>query len=280
MAYKQAMTCIHVKKNNLEEFMTRMFKSLGMAAIALCLCLGAVQAKAAGVDITVFAAASTTNALTEIGKLYEAGGGGKVTFSFASSSTLAKQIESGAPVDAFLSADTEWMKYLEEKKLLEPGSRVDPLGNRIVFIVPTASAVKTVTVSPKLDLLAILGKDGLLSVGDPAHVPVGKYAKAALEQLKLWPQVEKRIAPAKDVRAGLALVERGESPLGIVYATDAAISDKVRVAGMFPADSHPKIDYPVAAVKGAKGKAALEFIKFLGAPQAKTVWAKYGFEVK
>ena len=258
----------------------RISKSLGMATIALCLCLGAIQAKAAGTDLTVFAAASTTNALTEIAKAYEAEGRGKVTLSFASSSTLAKQIESGAPADAFLSADTEWMKYLEEKKLLEPGSRTELLGNRIVFIVPAASAVKALTVSPQLDLPAILGKDGLLSVGDPAHVPVGKYAKAALEQLKLWPQVEKRIAPAKDVRAGMALVERAESPLGIVYATDAAISDKVRVAGVFPADSHPKIDYPVAAVKGANSKAALEFIKFLSAPQAKTVWAKYGFEVK
>jgi molybdate transport system substrate-binding protein len=259
--------------------MARFLASLGIA-LAVFLCAGIFPAQTAAADLTVFAAASTTNALTEIAKLYEAGGKDKVALSFASSSTLAKQIENGAPADVFLSADTEWMKYLEEKTLLAPGSRVDLLGNRIVFIVPAASAVTTVTVSPKLDLLAILGKDGLLSVGDPAHVPVGKYAKAALEQLTLWPQVEKRIAPAKDVRAGLALVERGESPLGIVYATDAAISDKVRVAGMFPADSHPKIDYPVAAVKGANGKAALEFIKFLGAPQAKTVWAKYGFEVK
>ena len=258
----------------------RTFKSLAAAAAALCLCLGAVQSKAADADITVFAAASTTNALTEIAKLYEAGGGGKVTLSFASSSTLAKQIESGAPADAFLSADTEWMNYLDEKKLLEPGSRSDLLGNRIVFIVPAGSAVKELAVSPQLDLAAILGKDGMLSVGDPAHVPVGKYAKAALEQLKLWPQVEQKIAPAKDVRAGMALVERGESPLGIVYATDAAISEKVRVVGLFPADSHPKIEYPVAAMQGAKSKAALEFIKFLGAPQAKALWVKYGFEVK
>ena len=259
--------------------MTRMRRALGIV-VGVFLCLGVAQAKAAASDITVFGAASTTNALTAIAKSYEAGGHGKVALSFASSSTLAKQIENGAPADVFLSASVEWMEYLEGKKLLEAGSRSALLGNRIVFIVPASSAVRTLTVSPQLDLAAILGKDGLLSVGDPAHVPVGKYAKAALEHLKLWQQVEKRIAPAKDTRAGLALVERAESPLGIVYASDAVISDKVRVVGAFPVDSHPNIDYPVAAVKSANSSAALKFIKYLGAPQAKEVWAKFGFEVK
>jgi molybdate transport system substrate-binding protein len=204
-----------------------------------------------------------------------------VAHSFASSSTLAKQIEEGAPADVFLSADTQWMDYVAEKGLLADGSRADLLGNRIVFIVPAASEVKSIDVTPQLDLAALLGKDGMLAVGDPAHVPVGKYAQAALEQLKLWPQVEKRIAAAKDVRAGLTLVERGESPLGIVYATDAAITDKVRVVGLFPLDSHPSIVYPVGAIKTSKNSAAaLEFIKFLAAPKAKEIWAKYGFEVK
>ena len=258
--------------------MARRLKALGIA-LGVFLCIGVSQVKAAS-DITVFAAASTTNALTEIAKIYEAGGNGKVALSFASSSTLAKQIENGAPADAFLSADTQWMDYLDEKKLLAPGSRSDLLGNRIVFIVPTSSTAKPVTVSSQLDLAALLGKDGLLSVGDPAHVPVGKYAKAALEHLKLWPQVENTLAPAKDVRAGLTLVERAESPLGIVYATDAAISDKVRVIGVFPADSHPKIEYPVAATKKTNSAVAAAFIKFLSAPQAKEIWAKYGFEIK
>jgi molybdate transport system substrate-binding protein len=256
-----------------------MLKSLGIV-VGVLLCLGLAQARAAAPDITVFGAASTTNALTAIAKSYEAGGHGKVALAFASSSTLAKQIENGAPADVFLSANVEWMDYLEGKKLLEAGSRADLLGNRIVFIVPASSAVQTLTVSPQLDLVALLGKDGMLSVGDPAHVPVGKYAKAALEHLKLWPQVANKIAPAKDVRAGLALVERAESPLGIVYASDAVISDKVRVVGTFPTDSHPNIDYPVAAVKTANSSAALNFIKFLSAPQAKEVWAKFGFEVK
>jgi len=258
--------------------MFRMLKSLCLA-VGLFLCLGLSRAGAAD-GLTVFAAASTTNALTEIAGLYEAGGRGKVELSFASSSTLAKQIENGAPADVFLSANQEWMDYLEEKNLLEAGSRSDLLGNRIVFIVPSSSAVKDLTVSPQLDLAALLGPDGLLAVGDPAHVPVGQYAKAALENLKLWPQVENRIAPAKDVRAGMVLVERAESPLGIVYASDAAVSDKIRIAGVFPLDSHPNIDYPVAAVKSPDSKAALEFIKFLSDPKAKEIWAKFGFEVK
>ena len=259
--------------------MSSKIKSL-VVMVGLFICLGFIQTVVAATDITVFAAASTTNALTEIANIYEAAGNGKVLLSFASSSTLAKQIEQGAPADVFLSADTEWMNYLEEKNLLEPGSRSSLLSNRIVLIVPVSSTAQAVTVSPQLDLTALLGKDGLLSVGDPTHVPVGKYAKAALEHLKLWPQVENKIAPAKDVRAGLALVERAESPLGIVYATDAAISDKVRVIGTFPANSHPKIDYPVAAVKNSKNNAALAFIKFLNTPQAKEIWAKYGFEVQ
>ncbi|MDR0477073.1 MAG: molybdate ABC transporter substrate-binding protein [Desulfobulbaceae bacterium] len=258
--------------------MVSIIKSIGIV-VGLFICFGFVQT-AAATDITVFAAASTTNALTEIANIYETRGNGRVALSFASSSTLAKQIENGAPADVFLSADAEWMNYLEEKKLLESGSRSGLLGNRLVLIVPASSSVQAVTVSPQLDLVALLGKDGLLSVGDPAHVPVGKYAKAALEYLKLWSQVAGKIAPAKDVRTGLTFVERAESPLGIVYATDAAISDRVRVVEVFPADSHPKIDYPVAAVKGAKSKAALAFIKFLSTPPAKEIWAKYGFAVQ
>ncbi len=259
--------------------MIHKLRVLGLVA-AFLMCFKALPAKAADGGITVFAAASTTNALTEISKIYEGEGKGKVALSFASSSTLAKQIENGAPADIFLSANSEWMNYLEKKNLLQPDSRADLLGNRIVFIVPKASSVKSLTVSPKLDLAALLGKDGRLAVGDPAHVPVGTYAKAALQKLNLWGQVENRIAPAKDVRAGLALVERAESPLGIVYASDAAISDKVRIVGTFPLDSHPNIDYPVAAVKTAKSAAALNFIKFMSAPAAKKIWAKYGFEVK
>jgi molybdate transport system substrate-binding protein len=256
--------------------MIRLFKTFGLAAFMF---LSACQATTASEDIIVFAAASTTNALTEIAGLYETEGLGRAALSFASSSTLARQIENGAPADVFLSANSEWMDYLEEKELLEAGSRSNLLGNRIVFVVPAGSPVKTLTVSPRLDLAALLGSDGLLAVGDPVHVPVGQYARAALEHLKLWPQVENRIAPAKDVRAGLVLVERAEAPLGIVYASDAAVSDKVRIAGVFPSDSHPDIDYPVAAIKSPGSEAALKFIEFLSSAQAREVWAKYGFEI-
>lgn len=259
--------------------MLRVLGSLGLAA-ALFTCPSGVQAAEANAGLTVFAAASTTNALTEIAKHYEAEGNGRVALSFASSSTLAKQIENGAPADVFLSANAQWMDYLEEKKLIAAGSRSNLLGNRIVFIVPASSHIQSVTVSPRLDLAGLLGKDGLLSVGDPAHVPVGIYAKAALERLDLWRQVEGRIAPAKDVRAGLTAVERAESPLGVVYASDVAASSKVRIAGMFPADSRSDVGYPAAATVTPNHKAALKFIAFMSGPQAKEIWKKYGFEVK
>lgn len=240
----------------------------------------AAQARAAEPEVLVFAAASTTNALTEIAALYTAGGKGKVSLSFGSSSTLAKQIESGAPADIFLSANADWMNYLEEKNLLEKGSRADLLGNRIVLIVPVASPAKPVEIVHGFDLAALLGKDGLLAVGDPAHVPVGTYAKEALQKLGIWDQVANRLAPAKDVRAGLALVERGEAPLGIVYASDAVITDKVRVIGMLPETSHPKIDYPVAIMAKGKRDAARPFVAFLSTPEARTIWKKYGFELR
>ena len=231
-------------------------------------------------EITFFAAASATNALTEIATLYETQGKGKVVLSFASSSTLAKQIDSGAPVQLFLSANQEWMDFLTKNDRLEPGTRADILGNRLVVIVPADSSIKDITIAPGLDIAALLGADNLLAVADPAHVPVGMYAKSALEKLGLWSQVEGRIAPAKDVRAGMALVERKESPLGIVYGSDAVVSDKIRVVGTFPADSHPAIDYPVAVMKGQNSPATQAFLKFIVAPDAKAIWAKYGFEVK
>ncbi len=237
------------------------------------------KAVAAEKEVTVFAAASTTNALGEVGELFSAKGLGSVKTSFASSSTLAKQIESGAPADVFLSADEKWMDYLDEKNAIYKATRFDFLGNRIVLIVPADSAVQTVEVKSGMDLAGLLGEDGRLSIGDPEHVPVGTYGKKAMEQLGIWGQVENRLAPMKDVRAALVLVERAEAPLGLVYATDAAISDKVRVAGTFPVDSHPPIVYPVAAVAGGNATAAAAFLDFLKTPEAKKIFEKYGFEV-
>jgi molybdate transport system substrate-binding protein len=230
--------------------------------------------------VVVFAAASTTNAVTEIGKLYADRHLGRVTPSFASSSTLAKQIESGAPADVYLSANKKWMDFLEARNLIDKESRVDLLGNRIVLIAPAGSTLKSVDVAPGFALATFLGRDGRLSMGNPEHVPAGIYGKQALENLGVWNQVKDRLAPMKDVRAALVLVERAEAPLGVVYATDAAITKKVRVVGTFPADSHPPIVYPVAAVAGGRSEAAKRFIDFLRSPESRAVFEKYGFAVR
>lgn len=228
--------------------------------------------------VTVFAAASTTNAVTEIGRLFEKGKTGKFRSSFASSSTLAKQIEQGAPADVYISADIKWMDYLETKKMIAPGTRFNLLSNRIVLIAPKDSSINHIDIRPGLDLVKLLG-DGRLSMGDPDHVPAGIYGMKAFEKLGIWSSIENRVARTRDVRAALALVERGETPLGQVYATDAAISDKVKVVGIFPQDSHPPIVYPVAIVAGRKSEAAEQFIEFLKGPEAKAIFEKYGFTV-
>ncbi len=229
-------------------------------------------------SMTVFAAASTTNAITDIAKLFEGKKGVKVKHSFASSSTLAKQIDQGAPADVFLSANPKWMNYLAKKKMIDTASRFDLLGNRIVLITPLNSDVK-VSIGPKFNLAKLLG-DGKLAMGDPDHVPAGIYGKQALEKLEVWKSVEAKVARAKDVRAALALVERGEAPFGVVYATDAAISKKVKVVGQFPEDSHPPIVYPVALVKDKGTPEAKAFLKFLTSPEAEKIFKKYGFSIR
>jgi molybdate transport system substrate-binding protein len=229
-------------------------------------------------SITVFAAASTTNAITDIAKLFQEKTKVQVKHSFASSSTLARQIAQGAPADVYLSANPKWMNYLAEKKAIEPESRFDLLGNRIVLIAPKDSTL-SVTITPGLDLAALLGNEKI-AMGDPAHVPAGMYAKAALEKLGMWKNVAAKVARSKDVRAALALVARGEAPLGIVYATDAAISQKVKVVAVFPENSHPKIVYPVALVKGKGTREAKSFLKFLTSAEATEVFRKYGFTVR
>jgi len=242
--------------------------------------LAAGNGTAAEGNVVVFAAASTTNAITEIGDLFAVRGLGHITTSFASSSTLAKQIARGAPVDVYLSANKKWMDFLKEKGAIEKASRFDLLGNRIVLIAPLQSLIQTIDIKKGLDLAALLGSDGRLSMGDPNHVPAGMYGKQAMEGLGLWDQIKDRLAPMKDVRAALVLVERAEAPLGQVYATDAAISKKVRIVGTFPMESHPPIVYPVAAVAGGKTDAAVTFLDFLKAPEARAVFKKYGFEVR
>lgn len=250
-----------------------------LAVTTLVAGLFAVQPAVAS-EVVVFAAASTTNAITDIGELYAAQKLGIVKTSFASSSTLAKQIASGAPADVYLSANKKWMDFLAGKNAIVAATRFDLLGNSIVLIAPQDSPLKAVKITAGMDLAALLGKDGRLSMGDPDHVPAGMYGKKAMENLGFWPQVKDRIAPMKDVRAALVLVERGEAPLGEVYATDAAISKKVRVVGVFPADSHPPIVYPVAAVAGGNAAAAKAFMDFLKSSEAIGVFEKYGFNVR
>jgi molybdate transport system substrate-binding protein len=226
--------------------------------------------------ITVFAAASLTDALNAAGKAYEARTGAHVVFSFAASSVLAKQIESSAGADLYLSADEDWMNDLEKHGLLEPGTRRDLLGNHLVLIAPSGLKI-AVRIAPKFDLAGALGSSRL-AVADPASVPAGKYAKAALTNLNVWDGVSGKLAVAENVRAALAYVARGETTLGIVYNTDAEIEPRVHVVGTFPDGSHAPIVYPEALIKGARPGAA-GFEKFLSGPEAAAIFKKYGFVV-
>ena len=228
--------------------------------------------------VNLFAAASTTNALTEISQIYLTKHQTKIIPSFASSSTLAKQIQQGAPADVYVSANPKWMDFLEKNNMIQPGTRIDLLSNRIVLITPQASSL-TLKVAPGFDLSGVLGSEKL-AMGDPAHVPAGIYGKQALESLGVWKDVEAKVARAKDVRAALVLVEREEAPLGIVYATDAAISKKVKVIDLFPESSHPPIIYPAALVAERATPQAADFLKFLQSSDAKEIFEKYGFSVR
>ena len=245
-------------------------------ALSLLLLVPFSSARAGALDVTMFAAASTTDALGEIARAHEAEGHGRIVISFAASSTLAKQIENGAPADLYLSADEVWMDYLDSRRLIVPASRIDYLGNKLVLIAPRDSTL-ALTISPGFPLAASLG-DGRLAMGDPDHVPAGIYGKAALEKLGVWQQVASRLARAEDVRGALAYVERGEAAAGIVYASDAARAE-VRVVATFPPDTHPPIRYPMALVAGRDTPAARAFYDYLRGPAARAVFERYGFTV-
>src|SRR5262249_25328682 len=221
-------------------------------------------------SLTVFAAASLKNALDDVDAAFAKATGVKVTASYAASSTLAKQIEQGAPADVFASADLDWMDYAHEKKLINDATRINLLGNRLVLIAPKDSRLADVTIGPGFDLAALAG-DGRIVTGDVRAVPVGRYAKAALEKLGAWAKVEPKMAMAESVRAALALVARGEAPLGIVYETDAKVEPAVKVVGAFPEDSHPPIIYPVAATTSAKPETS-DYLAFLRSQAAKTIF--------
>jgi len=226
-------------------------------------------------SLTVFAAASMKNALDDIDAAYTAKTGVKIVASYAPSSALAKQIEQGAPADIFVSADTDWMDYATARKNINEPTRVNLLGNSIVLIAPKDSTIDNVSIGPGFDLAKLAGS-GKIATGDVKAVPVGKYAKAALEKLGAWQTAEAKFAMAESVRAALTLVARGEASLGIVYATDARVEPGVRIVGTFPADSHPAIIYPVAATTTARAEAG-GYLAFLRSSAAKTILEKYGF---
>jgi molybdate transport system substrate-binding protein len=229
--------------------------------------------------LTVFAAASLTDALRALGQEWVARGNPAPRLSFAASSALARQIEQGAGADLFLSADEPWMDYLQQRNLIVNDSRVSPIGNALVLITP-ADQRRTVTLARDTDLAALLGPQGRLATGDPAHVPVGRYAQAALTWMGQWQALSPRIARADNVRTALLLVERGEAPFGIVYATDVAASRGVAVAATFPAESHPPITYPFAITRRADANAqARAFHAFLAGPEALPTWQRFGFSL-
>ena len=225
--------------------------------------------------ITVFAAASMKNALDDINAAFLKVSGIKVVASYAASSALAKQLEQGAPADVFASADLEWMDYSAQKKTIKDDTRVNLLGNRLVLIAPKDSKIDAIAIAQGFDLARLVG-DGRIATGEVSSVPVGKYAKSALEKLGIWASVEKKFAMADNVRAALTLVARGEAALGIVYETDAKVEPGVKIVGAFPADSHPAIVYPVAATVTAKPDATA-YLAFLRSGAAKAVFVTYGF---
>jgi molybdate transport system substrate-binding protein len=247
-----------------------------LIAVALLLlpCLAHAQS-----GPTVFAAASLTDALKDVAAAWDKQGHLAPVYSFGASSTLARQIEQGAPATLFASADEQWMDYLAKRNLIVADTRKDLLSNKLVLIVP-ASHPQHVTIGPNFDLAALLGVNGKLTTGDPAHVPVGLYAKQALTKLGVWGVAEAHMAAAADVRGALLLVERGEAAAGIVYATDAAVSKGVVVAGTFPDDSHDPITYPFAIVKANDTPAARALLTFLEGPEAREVFAKRGFSAE
>jgi molybdate transport system substrate-binding protein len=253
-------------------------RGLLLALILGFLAVPFLSAAAQAADVTVFAAASLKNALDDAGRRYEAKTGDKVIVSYAASSALAKQIENGAPADIFFSADLDWMDYLEQNKLIDTASRHTLLGNTLVLIAPKDSTASLV-IEKNFPLLQALGADGKLAMASVDTVPAGKYGKAALTHLGVWEAVSPRVAQAENVRAALALVAKGEAPLGIVYGTDAKSEQAVRVVGTFPEDSHPKILYPVALTASAKPEAR-KFLEFLLSPEAAPSFEAQGFSIE
>jgi molybdate transport system substrate-binding protein len=248
---------------------------LVLAASATLFLAGSGSAPAQEPPVTVFAAASLKNAIDDVNAAFTKATGLKATASYAATSALARQIENGAPADVFASADLDWMDYAAQKKLVRDDTRVNLLGNRLVLIAPKDSALGPLTIGPGFDLAALAGA-GRIVTGDVRAVPVGKYARAALEALGAWSAAEKKFAMVENVRAALVLVGRGEAALGIVYETDARVEPNVKVIGRFPENAHPPIVYPVALTAQARPYGT-RYLNFLRSQAAKTIFEAYGF---
>jgi molybdate transport system substrate-binding protein len=255
-------------------FRTLLATRLLPGLLALGLVLPALPAPAQ--TLTVFAAASLKDAIEAIVRGYTADAGTRVVSSFAASSALARQIERGAPADVFISADHEWMDYLAKRNKIDGGSRSVLAGNRLVLISPASSPLNIALV-PGFPLAATLGA-GRLAIGDPEHVPAGRYARAALAHLGVWDSVRSKLAAADNVRAALNFVARGEAPLGIVYQTDAAVDARVRIVGVFPPGSHAPIEYPMAVVvRNQRPEPVRRLLAHLRSAESAAILARHGF---
>lgn len=240
----------------------------------LLLALGAI-APAGAAEVLLFAAASLKPALEEISQLPEAKAIAEIKASYAASSALARQIDAGAPADLFISADLEWMDWLAARDKVATATRFDLAGNELVLVAPKDSTLK-LQLNAKAELRRALG-EGRIALAEPGSVPAGKYAKAGLEKLGLWTQVQDRYVATENVRAALALAARGEVPLAAVYRSDAVSEPAVRVVAAFPADSHPPIVYPAAALAGRDSEAAKKLLQLLRSDKGQAVLARWGF---
>lgn len=246
-----------------------------LSAVVLPLLALAGPAWAQPQPLTVFAAASLKDVMDAQGAAFQRAGGPPVRFSYAASSAIARQIESGAPADLFISADSDWMDYVEQRGLIVAASRRDLVTNHLALIAPASSKVR-LTLRKGVNLSAALD-GGRLSMAGP-DVPAGRYGRAALTSLGVWPSVRDRVVSADNVRNALLFVSRGEAPLGVVYDTDARVESKVRIVGLFPDGSHPRIVYPAAIVKTSANPAGARFMAFLRSRSAQDVFRKYGFK--
>jgi molybdate transport system substrate-binding protein len=252
--------------------MRQRFTLIGILLLAML----APKAWAQTQPLTVYAASSLTTVLGEWGVAYTQATGTPVKFSFASSATLARQIEAGAPADLFISADTDWMNYIAQRGLIRPETRRDLWSNRLALVAPAASKM-TLKIAPNMPMAAKLGRRGRLAMADPDYVPAGRYGRAALISLGVWPSVERRLVRADNVRGALTFVARGETPLGIVYETDAREEPKVRLVGLFPLGSHPPIRYPAAITAHSRHAKSEDFLRSLSSPKARALFERAGF---